>query len=82
MAKLSDLRLPGNLANSVRLQPVAFKEQSYEVEPNVSFKDEKGIVNTKMCAVTNFIRWRHASSKPDKKEEAEEKSDERLKMER
>ena len=48
----------------------------------MSFKDEKGIVNTKMCAVTNFIRWRHASSKPDKKEEAEEKSDERLKMER
>ena len=26
----------------------------------MSYKDEKGILNTKHCAVTNFIRWRYA----------------------
>ena len=55
-----DLRLPGNLANCIRLQPAAFNEGAYKVEPNVTFKDEKGILNTKKCALTNFIRWRYA----------------------
>ena len=60
-AQLIDLRLPGNLNNSIRVQPAAFNEQAYRVEPSVSYKDEKGILNTKHCAVTNFIRWRYAS---------------------
>jgi len=29
------------------------------MESNVSYKDERGILNTKQCAVTNFIRWRY-----------------------
>lgn len=59
-AQLIDLRLPGNLSNCIRVQPVAFNPDSYKVESNVSFKDEKGILNTKQCALTNFIRWRYA----------------------
>jgi hypothetical protein len=60
ITQLIDLRLPGNLKNNVRLQPVAFNEQSYKVESSVSYKDEKGVLNTKNSAVTNFIRWRYA----------------------
>lgn len=60
IANLIDLRLPGNLSNCIRLQPAAFNADTYKVEPNVSFKDEKGILNTKQCALTNFIRWRYA----------------------
>mmetsp|Transcript_21268 Transcript_21268/g.28506 ORF Transcript_21268/g.28506 Transcript_21268/m.28506 type:complete len:120 (+) Transcript_21268:2017-2376(+) len=59
-AQLIDLRLPGNLQNSIRVQPSSFNEQAYKVESNVNYKDEKGILNTKRCAVTNFIRWRYA----------------------
>ena len=79
-----DLRLPGNLSNCIRLQPTAFSEATYKVEPNVDFKDEKGILNTKQCAVTNFIRWRHAKDgvKPKKTNSEDEKVDsERHKLE-
>ena len=58
IAQLIDLRLPGNLSNSIRLQPVAFNEQTYKVEASVNYKDEKGVLQTKQCAVSNFIRWR------------------------
>lgn len=60
IAQLIDLRLPGNLSNCIRLQPGAFDEASYKVEPNVSYKDEKGILKTRQCNLTNFIRWRYA----------------------
>ena len=83
MAQLIDLRLPGNLSNCIRLQPTAFNEATYKVEPNVDFKDEKGILNTKQCAVTNFIRWRHAKdgAKPKKGNEDEKVDSERHKLE-
>lgn len=42
------------------MQPVAFNEATYNVEPNVSYKDEKGILKTRQCNLTNFIRWRYA----------------------
>lgn len=42
------------------MQPVAFNEATYKVEPNVSYKDEKGILKTRQCNLTNFIRWRYA----------------------
>ena len=75
IAQLIDLRLPGNLSNCIRLQPIAFNEDTYKVESNVSFKDEKGILNTKRCNLANFIRWRYAknsaAAKPTKEEEKE-----------
>ena len=41
----------------------------------MSFKDEKGILNTKRCNLANFIRWRYAknstAAKPTKEEEKE-----------
>lgn len=55
-----DLRLPSNLSNCIRVQPLAFDKATYSVEPSVHFKDEKGILVTKKCALTNFIRWRYA----------------------
>jgi hypothetical protein len=84
IAQLIDLRLPGNLSNSIRLQPVCFNQEKYEVEPNVSFKDEKGILNTKQCPVANFIRWRYTPGTVAKKpvKESESATAERHKMER
>ena len=54
------MRLPGNLSNGIRIQPVGFEAEKYKVEENVMFKDEKGIVVNKQCPVTNFIRWRYS----------------------
>ena len=42
-AELIDLRLPSNLNSCIRLQPKGFTIDSYFVEDNVVFKDEKGI---------------------------------------
>ena len=46
----------------------------------MSFKDEKGILNTKRCAVSNFIRWRYGKD-PAPKETNSSKA-EREKMEK
>ena len=46
----------------------------------MSFKDEKGILNTKQCAVTNFIRWRYAAKDEKKAKSAREVDVERQKM--
>ena len=84
VAQLIDLRLPANLSNCMRLQPTCFNQEKYEVEPNVSYKDEKGILNTKQCAVSNFIRWRYAQGPLAKNpgKESEAATAERHKMER
>ena len=42
-AELIDLRLPSNLNSCIRLQPKGFTSDSYLIEDNVVFKDEKGI---------------------------------------
>lgn len=81
VAQLIDLRLPGNLSNGIRVMPDRFEEDKYQVEPDVSFKDEKGILNTKRCAVNNFIRWRY-SSQPAPKDETSAGKAEREKMEK
>ena len=60
LAEFIDLRLPGNLSNCIRIQPVGFEAKEYQVEENVTFKDEKGIMVNKQCPVTNFIRWRYS----------------------
>lgn len=41
---MTDLRLPANLNNCIRVQPKCFDKDTYQVESNVTFKDEKGIV--------------------------------------
>jgi len=64
--ELTDLRLPSNLNSCIRLQPNGFTRDSYFVEDNVVFKDEKGIQQTKTCPVTSFIRWRYAAEKSTK----------------
>ena len=63
-AELIDLRLPSNLNSCIRLQPKGFTSDSYFVEDNVVFKDEKGIQQTKTCPVTSFIRWRYTDKNP------------------
>ena len=63
VAELTDLRLPSNINSCIRLQPKGFASDSYFVEDNVIFKDEKGIQQTKTCPVTSFIRWRYAENK-------------------
>ena len=63
IADLTDLRLPSNINNCIRIQPKGFESNSYYVEDNVIFKDEKGIQQTKTCPVTSFIRWRYAENK-------------------
>ena len=41
-------------------------EHNYTIEENVNFKDEKGILQTKTCPLTSFIRWRYAEGALDK----------------
>ena len=61
-----DLRLPGSLSNCIRVQPNAFDPKTYQVESNLNYKDEKGIMLVKTCPVTNFIRWRYTEKKDTK----------------
>ena len=61
-AELIDLRLPSNINSCIRLQPKGFNPDSYFVEDDVVFKDEKGILQTKTCPVTSFIRWRYTDT--------------------
>ena len=70
-AELIDLRLPSNLNSCIRLQPKGFTSDSYFVEDNVVFKDEKGIQQTKTCPVTSFIRWRYTDKNPTNTQSAE-----------
>ena len=69
VAELIDLRLPSNLNSCIRLQPKGFSSDSYFVEDNVIFKDEKGIQQTKGCPVTSFIRWRYVENKDQGKDD-------------
>ena len=69
VAELTDLRLPSNINSCIRLQPKGFASDSYFVEDNVIFKDEKGIQQTKTCPVTSFIRWRYAENKDQSQDE-------------
>jgi hypothetical protein len=64
-AELTDLRLPSNLNNCIRVQQRAYDPDHYTVEESVHFKDEKGIRTKKGCPVTNFIRWRYVDSKTE-----------------
>ena len=65
IADLTDLRLPSNLNSCIRVQPKCFDPKTYFVEDNVNFKDEKGILQTKTCPVTSFIRWRYARNESE-----------------
>ena len=62
-AELTDLRLPANLNNCIRIQSKCFEKERYLVEETVHYKDEKGIRQEKACPVTNFIRWRYEKGK-------------------
>lgn len=55
----TDLRLPSNVNSCIRVQPKAFDQHAYQIEDNVTFKDEKAIQQTKVCPLTSFIRWRY-----------------------
>ena len=63
--QFQDLKLPASLSNCIRVQPEAFDADKYQVEPNIEYKDEKGILITKTLPVSNFIRWRHAKEQSD-----------------
>ena len=62
MAEVTDLRLPANVNNCIRVQPKCFDQSSYTIEDNVTYKDEKGILQTKTCPITSFIRWRYSTA--------------------
>ena len=71
IAEFSDLRLPGNLTNCIRVQPEGFENDQYKIEPIVQFKTEKGVAVQKTCPVSNFIRWKYEEK--SKKNDAEAK---------
>jgi len=69
------LRLPANVNSCIRVQPKCFDERTYKVEDNVTYKDEKQILQTKTCPVASFIRWRYVpgAQTADKEQEILEK---------
>lgn len=47
----------------------------------MSYKDEKGILQTKHCAVTSFIRWRYTPDVKGENPASEQEMAEKMKME-
>eukprot|EP00347_Sterkiella_histriomuscorum_P000899 403374095 len=52
---LVELKLPSCL----RIQSVAYDPSSYQVEDPIVYTNDKGIVQEKVCAVEDIIRWRY-----------------------
>ena len=52
---LIELKLP----SSLRIQPVAYDGSTYKIEDPILFKNDKGLMQERACAIENIIRWRY-----------------------
>lgn len=52
IADVTALHLPSNINSCIRIQPKQYDEATYQIEDSVQFKDEKAILQTKVCPVS------------------------------